>query len=206
MGGPADCWVGPQNPVPPSLTSGNQLCGDITLCSAPRTQPVRLTIRPLTHPNHRPPSSQPSLFGSSNRALAAEWNLPKALPELLRSSMQGCAILASSNPFQSPEYVDWCLEYVTNRRAEENMPLPKKAVVIVDNLRDYEHREFSNRVAWVHERLESHGFDKYNGIVVAEVFRPSHQPSRQVRSKSCEDLSVPLLQACTCVVFSGLAD
>ena len=117
--------------------------------------------------------------------------------------MQVCAILASSNPFQSPEYVDWCLRYVTCRRAEEHVSLPKLAVVIVDPLRDYDRLQFSIRVAWVHECLEARGFDKYDGIVLAEAFRPRRQERRKFRNKKVKDLTVDMLKSCTCVVFCG---
>ncbi len=183
------------------------------------------TPRPPTHRQH-PPRTPPT---HSPRPLPAHPTTPTTVPHLhprslvqaiapprpnvislklsrnqsLRSPMQVCAILASSDPFQSPECVDWCLTYVTYRRQQENASSPKLAVVIVDCLRDYDPLEFSARAAWVYARLVACGFDKYHGILLAEAFRPLGQARRKFRNTRVKDLTVDLLMLCTCVVFCG---
>ena len=56
---------------------------------------------------------------------------------------------------------------------------------------------------WVLEELCLQGFDRNYEIELVELWHPARQPPRHVQKKKANNLSVELLQSCSCIVLCG---
>ena len=116
------------------------------------------------------------------------------------------AIISSSDPFEDRATLKSLLEIVKDRRIARGAPSSSMALVICDALREYLNQPpaLTNRLLWVLDQLEYFQFNRYENIVLSQVYWPPGGTLPKTKTLRHQRVTPDLIaRACVVVLCGG---
>ena len=116
------------------------------------------------------------------------------------------AIISSSDPFEDRATLKSLLEIVKDHRIAEGAPSSSMALVICDALREYLNQPpaLTNRLLWVLDQLEYFQFNRYEDIVLSQVYWPPGGTLPKTKTLRHQRVTPDLIaRACVVVLCGG---